>query len=102
MPTIKARLVDFAEDFGGYINYIFQDLDYNALKSDSPYIMVTRFPNWQADALDIGDEGFLNYEEVFAGKTEWWDQSQQAFHKYNYNNIVFVKFVKERKRELVV
>lgn len=102
MPTIKARLLDLCEDFGGYITYIFEDLDYNASKSDSPYLMVTRFPNWQADMLNIGDIGFLNYEEVYAGKSEWWDALEQQFHKYKYTNIVFMKFVKERKIDLTV
>lgn len=102
MPTIKAKLLDYMEDFGGYINYIFQDLDHNAATSDSPYLMVTRFPNWQADNLQIGDIGFLNYDSVIAGRSEWWDNASQQFHKYKYTNLVFVKFIRERKIELTV
>lgn len=96
MPTIRAKLLDYSEDIGGYIVYVFIDLDYIGA-TPSPYVMVTRFPNWNAPMYKIGDSGFLSYKDVVAGQTDWWDGHQ--YHKYKYTDSVFEKFILDRPKE---
>lgn len=76
----------------GYINYVFKNLD-NAPFGHT-YIMTTRWYNWQHRELDIGEIGYLTYEEVQAGIDKWWDG--EKFTPYNYNNLIFIKFIKEK------
>lgn len=76
----------------GYTTYVFQNLD--GVSFLDKYIMVTRWPRWEHRNLDIGEIGYLTYKEVIAGKDTWWDGNQ--FIPYNYTNIVFIKFIKEK------
>lgn len=76
----------------GYTTYVFKNLD--SVSAFDKYIMTTRWPNWQHRNIDIGEIGYLTYKEVIAGQDTWWDGSQ--FIPYNYTNIVFIKFVKEK------
>lgn len=76
----------------GYTTYVFKNLD--SVSPFDKYIMTTRWPNWQHRNIDIGEIGYLTYKEVIAGQDTWWDGSQ--FIPYNYTNIVFIKFVKEK------
>lgn len=98
MITILCQLVAQECDFGGYITYVFETLEYNP-PFGHKYIMVTRFPNWQARDLDIGEVGYLTYNEVIAGKDTWYDSVSQKFIPYNYSNLIFIKFVKQQDNE---
>ena len=71
---------------GGAIPYVFQTLD------TKEYIMCTRLPNWKVPEIDIGDEGFLQYQVVSAGE-EYFSVAEQKNVKYNYSNIYFNNFI---------
>lgn len=94
MPTIKAKLLTYREEVGGYILYVFSNLESD--KWDSKYKTTVRFPNWDAPYIDIGDVGYLNYKEVVAGETTWWDKQTQTNRCYNYTNCIFENFIHEK------
>lgn len=94
--TVHCQLIASQCDFGGYITYVFVNVDKN-IPYYSKYIMCVRFPNWEHNSIAIGDVGYLKYEEHIAGKDEWWDGTQ--FIKYNYDMVQFMKFVPEPKEQ---
>lgn len=93
MTTIKGQLLCKEHDLGGYTTYVFRNLDTE--ETFHKYLMVTRWPNWQTKSIDVGEIGYLTYQEVVAGVDKWWDGT--TFIPYNYTNIVFIKFIKENK-----
>ena len=87
----------------GYSTYVFKCLE------EAPfghrYIMVTRLPNWQCSDPNISDIGYLTYKEVEAGVDTWYCQETNQRIPYNYTNIYFIKFVKEKdnyKKEILI
>lgn len=93
MYVVKAKLLTYREEYGGYILYVFENQD--QCTWNNKYVMTIRFPNWEAPTLKVGDIGFLSFKEVIAGETTWWDGQNKNF--YNYDNIVFINFVHEKK-----
>ena len=85
MITILAKLVAKLDDVGGYITYVFIDLE------SKEYLMCTRFPNWEHRELRLGEIGYLEYMEIRAGIDLWFDGTKMV--PYNYNNIQFIKFI---------
>jgi hypothetical protein len=99
--TIKCQLITQECDIGGYITYVFKNLDKAPFGHN--YIMVTRWPNWNHRDLELGEIGYLNYREVVAGVDTWYDGTN--FIPYNYTNIIFIKFVKEQdnsKKDIIL
>jgi hypothetical protein len=90
--TLKAKLVASYKDGMGYTSYVFQDLNFKDY--DYQYIMCVRFPNWNNPPVSIGDVGFLTVKYVREGEDEWYNGSD--FIKYNYTNIIFLKFIHNR------
>lgn len=94
MVTIHCQLIAEERDALGYITYVFKNLE------DAPfghtYSMVTRFPNWQHRDLEIGEKGYLTYNEVIAGKDKWYCPETGQMIPYNYTNIYFIRFIKEQ------
>ena len=82
----EAKLLAIKE--GVYTIYVFKD------NINNKYIMCTRLPNWQVQEINIGDEGYLQYQEIKAGD-EYYDISIEKNKKYNYSNIYFNNFVKK-------
>lgn len=93
MEIIHAKLITYREELGGYIMYVFQNLDTNL------YEMCTRLPNWETPVLQIGDEGFLKFDEVIAGKDTWYDSNLDSFVPYRYTKVYFIDFVYEKPTE---
>ena len=91
MPIVKARLITSRKELGGYIIYIFENLDWDKIKSH--YIKVVRFPHWETPPVKEGDIGFLEYIEVKAGVDSWFDRNSQNFVLYNYDNTIFKDFI---------
>jgi hypothetical protein len=91
--TIHCKLLAKEHDFGGYIIYVFENLDDASF--GHRYIMTTRWSNWEHKNIEIGEIGYLTYKEVIAGQDTWYDGSK--FIPYNYTNIIFIRFVKENK-----
>lgn len=73
---------------GVYTQYVFQNLD------DKSYIMCTKLPNWQVPEIQIGDTGFLEYQEVKSGD-QYFDPTSQQMMYYNYSNIYFINFIQK-------
>lgn len=93
MITIRCKLVAQENDFGGYISYVFRNLDSN-VPFGHKYCLVVRCPNWQHRALELNEIGYLTYEEVYAGDN-WYDPQTGEMVPYKYTNCYFLKFVKE-------
>lgn len=94
--VIFAKLV--AAKHGHYTVYVFKNLE------DSTYIMCTKLPNWNAPEINVGDEGYLKYEEVMAGQ-EYFNSLMQSQEKYNYSNVYFHSFIlsgKESKNQEII
>ena len=67
--------------------------------------MCVRFPNWNHRLMELGEIGFLTYNEVIAGKDDWYDPSIRSMVPYNYSNLIFIKFVKEvdnSKKDIII
>lgn len=93
MITIKAQLVAKEKDLLNYTTYVFKCLE-NNIPFGHNYKMMTRCPNWDHRDIDIGEKGFVEFEEVNAGD-KWYNPQTETFEHYKYTNIYFIKFVKE-------
>ena len=100
MHIIRAELITLRNEPGGYIIYLFRNLDSNSW--DTRYVMTTRFPNWDCPFLKKGDIGFLKYKEVEAGKSTWWNNNTQTNVAYKYDNVIFENFIHEKKIDSTV
>lgn len=93
MITIKSQLVAKEHDLLDYTTYVFKCLESN-VPFGHKYCMMTRCPNWNHRDIDIGEIGYVEYEEVKAGDN-WYNPQTKTYTPYNYTNIYFIKFVKE-------
>lgn len=91
--TYKVKLVAKSSDPMGYINYVFENLEYTNI--DNHYVMCVQFPNWEQSCIDIDDTGYAKIKYVEAGIDKWYDGNE--FIPYKNTNIVFLKFIKEYK-----
>lgn len=96
--VLKAKLVAKDEVLNGYSTYVFECLD-KEIRQETKYCMCTRFPNWDAARINIGDEGFLHVEERQAGKDQWYDQQSQQWYSFNYDMIQFIRFIELPKQK---
>jgi len=94
MQTVYCQLIASEHDICGYITYVFKSLE--EAPFGKKYLMLTRCPNWDSRDIDIGEKGYVTYKEVEAGKDNWFCPETGQFIPYNYTNIYFIKFVKER------
>lgn len=104
--VIYAKLLVEEENIGGYVVYVFENLDKD--KWDlGRYIMCTRFPNWEVQSFKVGNIGFLHYKEIIAGRDIWYSPKDGIFYPYNYNGIQFLNFIKydkdkEQKEDIIM
>ena len=96
--TIHAKLVDKENDIGGYIIYVFKNLE--STDWTNTYIMCTRVPNWQTGNISIGDVGYMTYQEVIAGEDTWYDFKTNKNQLYRFSQLYFIDFVKEKRDKL--
>lgn len=87
--TYHVKLIETDKDPLGYINYVFEDLEYKYFLQK--YIMCVRFPNWNQAVFNKGDEGYVTVRYVQEGITTWFDGKE--FIPYKNTNIVFIKFI---------
>ena len=78
--------------------YVFKCLDKEVAK-ESPYVMCTRFPNWNHRELEIGEIGYLEFVEIKAGDDTWFDGATRI--PYRYNMIQFIRFIEQQDEETV-
>lgn len=90
--TYYVKLIAQQFDSLGYINYVFENLEYNNI--DNHYIMCVRFPNWDQIPININDVGYLNIKYVEAGIDKWYNGTD--FVPYKYTNVIFIKFIHEK------
>ena len=81
-------------DIGGYITYVFENL--NQTDYNSKYLMCVQFPNWNQTEINIGDIGYVNVRYVKEGISQWYDGEKMQVYKYT--NVVFLKFIKEPEK----
>ena len=89
--TLYVKLNAKAIDIGGYITYVFENLNYKTY--DTQYVMCVQFPNWNQSEIEVGDVGYVNVRYVEEGISKWYDG--EKMNVYKYTNVVFLKFVKE-------
>lgn len=103
MITVKGKLLAKEEDLMGYTTYVFQNLD-EPCPFGHKYCMMVKLPNWNQGEIDIGDVGFVSYDEVNAGDT-WYNPDTGEKVPYKYTNVYFIKFVKEidnSKKDIII
>ena len=79
-----------------YITYVFECLD-EEIRKETKYIMTTRFPNWDHRCLNIGEIGYLEFEEIRAGMDKWFDGNTMI--PYRYNMIQFIRFISKKEEK---
>ena len=84
------KLVAKEIDSLGYITYVFENLEEYAIEI-SKYVFCIRYPNWDHRNLELGDVGYLNYQEIRAGVDKWFNGTEMV--PYNYNSVQFIKFI---------
>lgn len=92
--TLRVQLKVKAIDIGGYITYVFENLEQTNI--ENKYIMCVQFPNWNQSVISIGDIGYVNVRYVKEGVSQWYDG--EKMNVYKYTNVVFLKFVKEPEK----
>ena len=92
--TLYVKLNAKYIDIGGYITYVFENLNYKTY--DTQYVMCVQFPNWNQSEIEIGDIGYVNVRYVEEGISKWYDG--EKMNVYKYTNVVFLKFVKESEQ----
>ena len=92
--TLYVKLNAKAIDIGGYITYVFENLNYK--NYESQYVMCVQFPNWNQSSIEIGDIGYVNVKYVKEGISQWYDG--EKMNVYKYTNLVFLKFIKEPEK----
>lgn len=94
--TIKCEVVAREDELLDYHVLVFKNLENNC-PFGHHYVMTTVFPNWESRIPDIGEIGFLMYDEVEAGVDTYYDRISDSIVKYNFSNLIFKKFVKEKQ-----
>ena len=91
------------QDLMGYQLLVFKNLE-TPCPFGHNFCMLTVFPNWEARVPDIGEVGYVNYQEIHAGDT-YYDRTNDSIMRYNFDNLVFYKFVKEvdsSKKDIII
>lgn len=100
--TLHCKLLAKEDDLG-YQTLVFHNLDKAPFGYE--YCMVTVFPNWESRIPEIGEIGYLYYDEVFGGIDNYYDRTLDSIVKYNYSNLIFKKFVREidnSKKDIII
>lgn len=93
--TIHCQLLAREADIMGYQSLVFKNLDDSSF--GKKYVLTTVFPNWESRIPDVGEIGYLLYDEVQAGIDTYYDRISDSIVKYNFSNFIFKKFVKEQQ-----
>ena len=93
--VVKSKLIALENDILDYHTLVFKVLENNPPFGHS-YVMVTVFPNWQSSMPSMEEVGYLMYDEVIAGIDTYYNRNTDSIVKYNFSNLIFKKFVKEK------
>lgn len=87
-----------------YQTLVFKNLD--KAPFGNTYCMVTVWPNWESYIPNVGEKGFLTYNSVTAGVDTYYNRETDSIMKYNFTNLIFDKFVKEKadnsKKDIII
>lgn len=92
--VINCEVVAKEQDVLGYQTLVFKNLENNC-PFGHKYCMNVVFPNWESRIPDIGEIGYVEYDEVKAGEDTYYDRNLDSIVKYNFSNLIFKKFVKK-------
>ena len=92
--TIYCRILIIDEN--QYTNIVVEDLRRN-YDDDYKYITVVKLPNWENVEMNIGDVGYLQFQSVEGGKTQYFKRLCEDFEVYKYSNNYFINFFKEKE-----
>lgn len=92
--TFYVKLKAKCLDIGGYIIYVFENLDYKDW--EYKHIMCTQFPNWNQSDIQIGDIGYVSVRYVKEGSSQWFDGEKMNYYKQT--QVMFLKFIKEPEK----
>ena len=95
--TYHVRLATKCEEGMGYVNYVFENLDFQDY--DYQYFMCVKFPNWDSCEIEKGDVGYVTVKYVREGVDKWYDGKE--FVTYKYTNIIFLKFIREYEKPVL-
>lgn len=76
---------------GDYSTIVVKNLD--AQDDSNRYIWTTKCPNWNGNDPEIGQEGFMTYTSIVAGRDKWYNKSDQQWYDYRYTANYFLDFV---------
>lgn len=95
MVTYTLHCKVLAKEFDmEYQIIVFKNLDKAPFGHE--YCMLTVFPNWESRIPELGEIGYVTYDEVYGGIDTYYDRKLDSIVKYNYDNLIFKKFVKEK------
>ena len=89
--TIYGELKE--KQLDNYTKYIIENLDTKG--QDKEYLLLTRYPNWQCQDVNIGDKGYFTFYYIIAGVSKWFDRYSEGnpHNFYNSTHLAFVNFV---------
>ena len=91
--TIHCKIVAIQND-NQYTHIVVEDLSRN-YDEDLKYVTVVKLPNWDSNAFELGEEGYVLFQPVEAGVTRWFNRELRDFEIYNYSNNYFINFIKK-------
>lgn len=96
LQTITIYCKILVIDENQYTHIVVEDLgrDYS---DDLKYVTVTLLPNWEYKDLEIGNIGYLQFQPVEGGKTQYFKRLCEDFEIYKYSNNYFINFFKEKE-----
>lgn len=92
--TIYCKVLVIQE--GQYQEIVVEDLN-RELTDDLKYISVVRLPNWDiTNSFKVGDIGYLQYQYVEGGVSQWFNKVSKDFEIYTYTNNYLINFYKQK------
>ena len=93
MITIYAKLLAGRRELGGYVKYVFQDLN------TKKYIVCNKFTNWNSDPIKWGTIGYLKYEKISARELY---PIRNDRVPYKYTIYKFISFEEEKHSVIII
>ena len=90
--TVYAKIIQIKE--GQYTYIIAEDLNREPT-DDYKYLTLVQLPNWNDIIISIGDVGYVQFESVFGGKSQYLDRDTGEIETYKYSNNYIMSFIKK-------
>lgn len=96
LQTITIYCKILVIDQNQYTNIVVEDLR-REYADDLKYVTVTVLPNWEIKDVELGNIGYLQFQSVEGGKTQYFKRVCEDFETYKYTNNYFISFLKEKE-----